>query len=272
MATGRIWCVVAGVLALAGAAESRTHAGGPTRPGPAVPDPDGAEGGTAPTRGSGRAAFPADPPLPPPRPDRPAPAEAADGEDAAGPASAPEPPVLREVEACRERLARLGVRFEIRPPLRDRACGAAEPLLVSRLPEDVAIQPAATMTCPVAEALARWTLDVLKPETERHFGTRPTKVLIGTSYECRNQRSGGKMSEHAFANGVDVMGFAFAARPDLAVGGLAEGAPGGAFLESVRKGACPYFTTVLGPGSDAAHADHLHLDLRTRRGGYRICQ
>jgi hypothetical protein len=33
-----------------------------------------------------------------------------------------------------------------------------------------------------------------------------------------------------------------------------------------------HFTTVLGPGSDAAHAHHLHVDLARRRGGYRMCQ
>ncbi|HEX2552084.1 MAG TPA: extensin family protein [Microvirga sp.] len=179
---------------------------------------------------------------------------------------------MSEGDACRERLARLGVRFESRPALREGSCGAPEPLLVSALSENVAIEPAATMTCPVAEALARWTADVLTPESDRHLKTQPAKLLIGTSYECRNQRSGGKMSEHAFANGVDVMGFAFAARPNLAVTGQADGTPEGAFLDAARKGACPYFTTVLGPGSDAAHADHLHLDLRARRANYRICQ
>jgi hypothetical protein len=252
MAGTRMCCVVAGVLALAGAAESRTP----------------------PARNSATAAFPSNPPLPPPRPDRPAPADetATDGNGERKPASTAETRGRPEAEACRERLARLGVRFEIRPPLRDGSCGAPEPLLVSGLTENVEVEPAATMTCPVAEALALWTTDVVAVESERHLRTKPVRLLIGTSYECRNQRSGGKMSEHAFANGVDVMGFAFPARPNLAVAAQADGSPEGAFLVAVREGACVHFTTVLGPGSDAAHADHLHLDLRARRGGYRICQ
>ena len=256
MAAWRVWCIVAGVAVFGGAAEGRpSETGTPTR-----------------------IAAPADPPLPPPRPDRPvAPAEPESGapEDGAAPAGAAPPEEranLPEAEACRERLVRLGVRFETRPPLREGRCGATDPLLVTRLAEEVAVEPGATMTCPVAEALARWAADVLKPESGRHFSARPAKLLIGTSYECRDQRSGGKLSEHAFANGVDVMGFAFAGRPDLPVAAQAGGTPEGAFLAAVRKGACPYFTTVLGPGSDAAHADHLHLDLRARRGDYRICQ
>ena len=32
-------------------------------------------------------------------------------------------------------------------------------------------------------------------------------------------------------------------------------------VDSVRTAACGWFTTVLGPGSDAAHTDHLHVDI-----------
>jgi hypothetical protein len=30
--------------------------------------------------------------------------------------------------------------------------------------------------------------------------------------------------------------------------------------------------TVLGPGSDGYHEEHVHVDLAERRGGYRICE
>ena len=42
--------------------------------------------------------------------------------------------------------------------------------------------------------------------------------------------------------------------------------------ESVLHSACTRFPTVLGPGSDWYHEDHIHLDLMERRGNYRICQ
>jgi hypothetical protein len=32
------------------------------------------------------------------------------------------------------------------------------------------------------------------------------------------------------------------------------------------------FSTVLGPGSDWYHEDHIHLDLMERHNNYRICQ
>jgi hypothetical protein len=46
----------------------------------------------------------------------------------------------------------------------------------------------------------------------------------------------------------------------------------GSFLGNIRKDACSYFTTVLGPGSDPYHGNHFHVDVLERRGGYRICQ
>jgi hypothetical protein len=46
------------------------------------------------------------------------------------------------------------------------------------------------------------------------------------------------------------------------------------FLHTMRQASCGWFTTVLGPGSDAAHAEHFHFDI-LRHGAsdtYRICQ
>jgi len=42
--------------------------------------------------------------------------------------------------------------------------------------------------------------------------------------------------------------------------------------ENVLRSACSRFSTVLGPGSDGYHEDHIHLDLMERRNNYRICQ
>ena len=42
--------------------------------------------------------------------------------------------------------------------------------------------------------------------------------------------------------------------------------------ETVLHSVCARFSTVLGPGSDWYHEDHIHLDLMERRNNYRICQ
>ncbi|MCJ2034658.1 extensin family protein [Methylobacterium sp. J-068] len=235
-------------------------------------------------------ALPADTPRPPERPpELAAPAATApdaDGPRAGGetPAPPPRPPELSgaalaitvapvDDSACRRRLERLGARFEPLPAIANGQCGAAKPLRMTALADDLTLTPPVTLVCEAAEALARWTTEA-QVAAERDLG-RPLKGLtIGTSYECRGQNHDpdAKLSEHSFANGVDVMGFTFADRPAIAVTALPDGTPEATFLGAVRGRACGFFRTVLGPGSDAAHANHLHLDERERNAGHRLCQ
>ncbi len=48
----------------------------------------------------------------------------------------------------------------------------------------------------------------------------------------------------------------------------------GALIKALRTSACGYFTTVLGPGSDESHKEHLHFDygLHGPTDNYRICE
>lgn len=212
-------------------------------------------------------------PLPPPRPDRPIPQTESEKQPSK------EEPNQQKTDAgndpaaaCIERIASLGLRFEKQPPVQDNACKIGNPVTVSTLPNGVEISPPSLMECSFAEGLARWVGDVVIPRTKEHFQSAPTKLLIGTSYQCRDQRSGGKLSEHAFGNGVDVMGFEFDKHPPLTIKFQAENSPEAAFQLAVQKEACTIFATVLGPGADEAHGNHLHLDMRVRKANYRICQ
>ena len=45
-----------------------------------------------------------------------------------------------------------------------------------------------------------------------------------------------------------------------------------AVAAALKDSACARFSTVLGPGSDGYHEDHVHLDLAQRHNGYKICQ
>jgi len=216
------------------------------------------------------------PPLPPPRPDRPANSEPVERTEKPSPQETSVDKKDAEGDsvrkACLDRLTQLGLRFEARPPVQENSCSIENPVLVSALPGSVEVAPASLMACPVAESLARWMSEIVSPEAERQFQAAPKKLLIGTSYQCRDQRNGAKLSEHAFGNGVDVMGFEFTKHAPLAVASQPENSPEADFQATIRKAACPIFNTVLGPGSDADHGNHLHLDLRQRKGDYRICQ
>lgn len=221
---------------------------------------------------SGAAQQAPTPPLPPPRPDRNAPSESQ--EKAPVEESSKENGAATDAEAaaCLERLTQLGLHFEKRPPVRENACKIDNPVSVSGLANAVEVSPASLMECGFAEGLARWVRDVVAPRASEHFQSAPTKVLIGTSYQCRDQRSGSKLSEHAFGNGVDVMGFEFDKRAPVIITSREDSSSEAAFQSAVRKEACSVFTTVLGPGSDDDHGDHLHLDMRKRKADYRICQ
>ncbi|WP_375408105.1 extensin family protein [uncultured Methylobacterium sp.] len=173
--------------------------------------------------------------------------------------------------ACRGRLTSLGATFEALPPIVLGQCGAERPLKLSSL-KGVAIEPAATVVCGAAEALARWTTEV-QFASERDLGQPLTSLSVG-SYECRGQNhsTDAKLSEHALANAIDVMGYGFSNRAPIRVGASAAGTPEASFQAVVQAKACGFFRTVLGPGSDAAHANHLHLDERERNAGHRLCQ
>jgi hypothetical protein len=109
-----------------------------------------------------------------------------------------------------------------------------------------------------------------------YFGVPVVDVKAG-SYSCRprNNQRGAKVSEHAFGNALDVMAFILADGREVAVAKGWKGDPvEQEFLREAFVGACRYFTTVLGPGSDPFHYDHLHLDLARHnpRGDRRVCR
>ncbi|MBP1179699.1 extensin family protein [Methylobacterium sp. PvR107] len=175
--------------------------------------------------------------------------------------------------ACRTRLKRLGVDFEPLTPIAEGQCTAPLPLKVTKFADGVALPQGATLTCRAAEALARWVTEV-QVEAERALKHPLTGLELGGSYVCRGQNHDldAKLSEHAFANAADVMGFTFAGRASIPVKAMAEGSDEAQFLAAIRGKACGFFRTVLGPGTNAAHANHFHLDERERNAGHRLCE
>ncbi len=181
--------------------------------------------------------------------------------------------------ACTAALAALGARFEERPPVTDpaeRDCGIARPVAVSEILPGVALRPEAVLRCAATLALAGWTRDFVVPAARRLPDRGAlTRIDHGTAYLCRprNGVSGATLSEHAFGNAIDIAGFGFERGDALTVTArTGDGSLEEAFQAAARKTACLAFTTVLGPGADAAHSDHLHLDVKARGGGFRLCQ
>lgn len=216
-------------------------------------------------------------PLPPPRPS--GHARAGPPVPALRPARAPAGKAIAakdagpELGACQAVLAKLGVRYS-RLPARSasRGCRVPRPLSLSRAAAGVSLTPAAILNCHMAQALARWTAKALVPAARKYLARRVSGLSVAASYVCRRQASGRKMSEHAFANAIDIKAVSFADGTIYRVGQRAASSGQRRFAAEIRRKACAYFTTVLGPGADADHHDHFHFDLRGRRGGYRLCQ
>jgi hypothetical protein len=215
-------------------------------------------------------------PLPKPRPpEAPAlPAREAPGDKPAEQA-APVAPRAPEPSPCRQALDET---IAIAPSVPDihgaGGCGGVDLVRLEAivLPNKhrVAIAPPAILRCPFATAIADWVrTDVVA--LAAGLNSEPSVLDNFDSYECRgfNGIAGAHLSEHGRANALDVRAIKLANGTSIA---LTDRSVPGALRESVLHSVCARFSTVLGPGSDWYHEDHVHLDLMERHNNYKICQ
>jgi hypothetical protein len=218
-------------------------------------------------------------PLPPPRPAE-APSHPAPNDLARAEQTKPTPTID---QACLDRLSAAGIEFE--PVTLPRAvnpeCAIATPVrlkavkLTPRWRTSVRLPEEPTLSCQFGEQFGHWLRDLVAPLIAGELAVELKSVHTGPGYECRNRSRAeiGKISAHASGLAVDVASF------ELANGEILRIKPNGdeqlrATVDAIRVAACGWFTTVLGPGSDAAHAEHMHVDILQHGSSdhYRICQ
>jgi hypothetical protein len=227
-------------------------------------------GGPARLRGS---IHPVKIPLPRPRP---AAAPAAEAEDsAAKPGTPSDKPALPQPSACR---AALTEDIAIAPSIPDiqgsGGCGGTDLVKLEAVvladKHRVAVTPTATLRCSMASAIADWVRTDIAPLIAK-LGSEINVLDNFDSYECRgfNRVPGAHLSEHGRANALDVRAFKLADGRSIS---LTDRSVSRELRETVLHSVCARFMTVLGPGSDWYHEDHIHLDLAERRNNYRICQ
>lgn len=224
-------------------------------------------------------------PLPKPRPDEApkasdeGPREAVDKPSpdkpgASKPAEAAPPPE-KQASACRLALTE---EIAIAPSIPDirgpGGCGGEDLVRLEAivLPDKrkVAVKPAAILRCTMASAVADWVRKDMVP-LAASLGSTVSDLDNFDSFECRgrNRIVGAMLSEHGKANALDVRAIKLANGQSL---GLTDRTLSREVRERVLHSVCSRFSTVLGPGSDWYHEDHIHLDLAQRRNDYRICQ
>jgi hypothetical protein len=207
---------------------------------------------------------------------RPRPAQAPGAEPPA--AQAPEASEAEEPpppSACRLRLtAELAVAPSLPPLVGPGECGVDDVVrleaVVLRDKSRVALTPPAIVRCTFAEAIVQWVREDVAPAV-RPLGAPLRSLDNYAAYDCRgrNRIVGAKLSEHGKANAIDVRSVKLA---NGTLVGLTDPNVGKDLRLGLRKSTCARFTTVLGPGSDGYHEDHVHVDLAERTGGHRMCQ
>jgi hypothetical protein len=157
-------------------------------------------------------------------------------------------------------------------------CGTEHPLEMAAANDGrVTLNPPALLRCPMIPQVDRWIRGTVAPAAQYYFGVPVTEVKVAASYSCRpmNNVDGAKLSEHGYANALDVSGFVLAdGRKILVKAGWRGDKREQAFLRDVHDGGCREFTTVLGPDHDSNHHDHFHVDLARhgKDGLNRICK
>ncbi|TIP76007.1 MAG: extensin family protein [Mesorhizobium sp.] len=187
--------------------------------------------------------------------------------------SVPQEKMPEEELACRRRLKSMGVDFEERKAEHDAAvgCSIPYPIALKTLGKSLDITPETELNCQMAEAAARFAANIIQPAAKAELGASLKSVGQASAFVCRPRHGTGKLSEHAFGNALDIASFTLSDGRKIDVG-PAPPEKDAKFLNTVRKAACGPFKTVLGPGSDADHSLHLHLDLAPRRNGGTFCQ
>jgi hypothetical protein len=152
-------------------------------------------------------------------------------------------------------------------------CGAPDVVSLERIigknRQAIEISPPAVLRCETAEAIVNWVRDDLSARATV-LGSQLSVIENFDSYECRgrNRIPGAQISEHGHANALDIRSFKL--KNGVSVHPT-DATVAKEFRLAMKTSACARFTTVLGPGSDGFHEDHIHVDLAEHRNGYRTC-
>ncbi len=176
-------------------------------------------------------------------------------------------PTPRDTQQCFTDLSRAQVRYSPLPD-RDFGSGCIVTGAVQLLDIGVPVSGLKSMRCPLARTFTGWVRYGVAPAAREILGSDLVRVESFGTYSCRGIIGNGaasarKMSEHGLGNAVDISAFVLRdGRRITILGGWRSPDPEvREFLSVVHQSACKRFRTVLSPNYNAAHQNHLHLDM-----------
>lgn len=175
---------------------------------------------------------------------------------------------------CHERLLAAGVKFKpaelpVRTTASGSVCGAEQTVIYLGSKHGVRYSPAPLVTCGMALALARFD-EVVQRGAEATLGSRVRSVRHLGTYSCRKMaRFPGWISEHSYANAIDIQSFVLESWRSVKVTSYqrANATAETRFLREAARALYDegVFSVVLTPAYDRLHHDHFHLDLARYR-------
>jgi hypothetical protein len=203
------------------------------------------------------------------------------------PATAGQPAVLADLDPdndavvappavivdCEARLRQLGVVFSATElPVKQArgklpTCGTEQAIVYKRGPEGIRYNSAPIVSCGMALGMARLET-VLNEEAQRHLGQKVARIEQGGTYNCRKMARFALVSEHSYANAIDIRSVTLKNGRKLTIlqsfGKLdaPPKRPESLFLRAVANRLYDegVFSVVITPFFDALHRDHIHLD------------
>jgi hypothetical protein len=131
----------------------------------------------------------------------------------AAPAQWPESEIKSRLMECVRLLGPIEADVVPVEPIRNGDCGTPAPVLLRSIggTDAVVFNPPLLVNCRLVVSLHRWLEEKVQPAARAMLGS-PVSRIIGSSYSCRNRYflPNDRLSQHAFANGVDVPVFVLA--------------------------------------------------------------
>lgn len=165
--------------------------------------------------------------------------------------------------ACLNDLAAIGAEFELIGQAEPGKDGCTLVNGVKLIRTAVPLNRPVEVTCPLALRLLQFEREVMQPEALRLFGRALGTINHAGGFTCKRMTgNGARVSEHGHGRAIDIWGLTLDDGTRLSVADhFRSRSREGEYLRQISRQACRYFSVVLGPNSDAAHAKHFHWDL-----------